>query len=86
MAGEPDFAEIAAELLEWLRYDARLNEIAEPFMAGLPHTPGVTDAWKKMQRRAVAFAEAQRIFAAMAPREAEHRALINSREHTPLSH
>jgi hypothetical protein len=71
----PTFKEIADELLEWLHHDARLNEIAEPFMAGLPiPVPGVSDAWRKMQRRAVLFAEAQRVFAAMAPREAEFRA------------
>lgn len=87
MAGEPNFGEIAAELLEWLRHDACLNEIAEPFMAGLPvPVPGVTDTWKKMQRRAVVFAEAHRLLSAMAPREAEHRALMKPHEAAAISH
>ncbi len=75
--GEPTFAEMADELLAWVRNEARLNEIAEPFMAGLPvSAPGVAHAWAKMQRRAIVFAAAQKVLGEMAPNEAVHRALI----------
>lgn len=82
MAAEPTFAEMRDELIAWVRLDARLNEIAEPFIAGLEvnvpggKVPGITDAWNKMQRRAVVFAAAFKAFDAMAPHEAEHRALM----------
>ena len=80
MPGEPSFAEIAASMLEWVRHEARLNEIDEPFMIGLPaEAVGVRRDWAKLQRRALLFAEAQRLFAAMAEDEPAHRALIEAR-------
>jgi len=76
---QPSFAEIADGLLELVRHDAIMNEIAEPFMAGLPpEARGVADAHAKWQRRMMLAAEAQRLLAQMAPREAEHRALLPS--------
>jgi hypothetical protein len=73
------FAEIADELLELVRHDARMAEVAAPFMAGLPvHVPGITDAHAKWCRRMQLVAEAQALFSLMAPREIEHRALLET--------
>jgi hypothetical protein len=74
---EPTFAEIAEELLELVRHDARMEVIAAPFMERLPvRAHGITDAHAKWRRRMALLAEAQRLLDLMAPREAEHRALL----------
>jgi hypothetical protein len=76
---QPTFAEIADALLVWLRHEAELNEIAEPFIAGLPECADHTRAaWATMQRRLVLFAEGQRLLAAMAPLERPIRAMITN--------
>jgi len=74
---EPSFREVAEALLEQVRYDALTNELAEPFMAGLPEkAPGLEHTFRGLQRRMQLIAYAREIFAEMAPREAEHRLLI----------
>lgn len=71
----PTFAEIAEELLELVRHDARMNAIAEPFMASLPdRARGIADAHARWRRRMALLAEAQRLLSAMAPHE--DRALL----------
>lgn len=88
MVEEPTFAEISDALLELVRHDARMNEIAEPFMAGLPQEArGVIDAHAQWRRRMVLLAHGQRLLVLMAPREAEHRALIAAPvQQQPASH
>lgn len=76
MDDAPTFAEIADCLLELVWHEQALDAIAAPFMRHLPPAPGVTDAYARLQRRMALIAQAQRLFAAMAPREAEHRALL----------
>ena len=78
MAGpQPTFAEIAEALLDLGRHDSRLIEIAETFMAGLPTSAlGVIDAHARWREQMARVAEGSKLFADMAPREAEHRALL----------
>jgi hypothetical protein len=78
MAGvEPTFAEMADELLAWVRHEAALNEFAEPFLAAIPvSAPGIRDAHARMQRRLMIFAAAHKRLAEMASFEALIRALM----------
>ena len=70
----PTFAEIAAGLLEVVHHNARLNELSEPLMEGIPVlAPGMRDANAKRLRRTILVVEAQRLVAAMAGWEAAHR-------------
>lgn len=66
----PCFGPIADALLEQIRHEASCQAIAEPFMRGLPPLcRGVIDSHRLLQRRLVLMAEAQRLFAIMAPFE-----------------
>lgn len=72
------FEFIAEALLEQVRHDAACEAVMEPFFNDLPKltfAPGIVDAHKAVQRRMVLMAEAQRLFALMAPHEAAIRVL-----------
>lgn len=74
----PCFDFIAEALLEQLRHEAICEAIVEPFFNGIPDlacSQGIRDAHKVVQRRLVLMAEAQRLFALMAPHETAIRSL-----------
>jgi len=76
MSAEPTFAELAAELLDYVRHQAQLNALAEPFLAGLPHAaPGISHAWEFERRRLMRFAKLQDYLARMVGHEDAIRAM-----------
>lgn len=78
-SGEPTFAEIAAALAEEVAYLAGPAALIDPLAATLPDpAPGVEWALAAFRRHLVLMVAAQRLLAAMAPREGEHRALLPS--------
>jgi len=80
-ACDATYREIADSLLERSRHDARLNELGEPFMAGLPvPAPGMSHAWTGLQRRAMLCGEGQRRIALMARHEGLSRAFFGRLE------
>ena len=76
----PCFGLIANALLDHLRYEAACHAITEPFMREVSIHPGMRDAIGRQQQKLVLMAEAQRLFAAMAPHEDVIRKLFSPEE------
>ena len=74
---EPTFDEIADEFADFRQGEARLNELADIFITKMAQdSPGVRHSVMQMRHRQFLFYKAEELFRKMAPREAEHRALM----------
>jgi hypothetical protein len=74
---EPRFGEIADEIADYLHGEARLNELADLFLAKMAEeSPGVRHSVMLMRRRQFLFYKGRENLARMAPHEDLHRALM----------